>query len=150
MKGRRMFGFIWRLVAQVHYATRRFMPTNLVLTAIHTRRGLKWGIPAMLIAVPCAFGAAYCVRLVEDGASGWLNLLALLLVWDALKLVAAGPATLIRLLSARHREARARWQSNFGLNDLGDPHRAGNSILHSHLSDESTAGQALGGSHLAN
>jgi len=36
-----MFGLIWGVTARTHYALRRFMPTNIVLEAIHTRRGLK-------------------------------------------------------------------------------------------------------------
>ena len=103
-----MFGIIWGFTGRVHYAVRRFMPTNIMLDAIHTRRGLKWGVPTMLIAVPYVLAAVLCARLVEAGESGWLSLLVLLFVWNALKFVVAGPATLIRLLSVRHREARAR------------------------------------------
>ena len=103
-----MFGIIWGLTARIHYSVRRFMPTNIALDAIHSRRGLKWGVPAMLIAVPYLLAAVFCIGLVEDGGSGWLNLLALLFVWNALKFIVSGPATLIRLVLARHREARAR------------------------------------------
>ena len=103
-----MFGIIWSLTARIHYSVRRFMPTNIALDAIHSRRGLKWGVPAMLIAVPYLLAAVFCIGLVEDGGSGWLNLLALLFVWNALKFIVSGPATLIRLALARHREARAR------------------------------------------
>jgi hypothetical protein len=103
-----MFGIIWGLTARAHYSLRRFMPTNIALDAIHTRRGLKWGLPAMLIAVPYALAAALCVGLVEAGGSGWLYLLTVLFVWNALKFVVAGPATLMRLLAVRRREARAR------------------------------------------
>jgi hypothetical protein len=83
------------------------MPTNLVLDAIHSRRGLKWGVPAMLLAVPYVFAVAGCVGLVEAGGSGWLNVLALLFSWNALKFLGAGPVTLMRLLRVRGREARA-------------------------------------------
>jgi small-conductance mechanosensitive channel len=108
LEGRRMFGIIWGLTARAHYSFRRFMPTNIALDALHTRRGLKWGVPAMLIAVPYALAAALCAGLVEAGGSGWLNLLTVLFVWNALKFIIAGPATLIRLVSVRSREARAR------------------------------------------
>ena len=103
-----MFGIIWGLTARAHYCLRRFMPTNIALDAIHTRRGLKWGVPAMLVAVPYALAAALCAGLVEAGGSGWLNVLTVLFVWNALKFVVAGPATLLRLLAARRRDARAR------------------------------------------
>ena len=32
--------------------TRRFFPTNRIRDAVYTRRGLKWGVPAMLLAAP--------------------------------------------------------------------------------------------------
>ena len=32
------------------YGVLRYAPTNLLLNAIRTRRGLKWGVPAMLLA----------------------------------------------------------------------------------------------------
>ena len=103
-----MFALILGLTARTYYALRRFMPTNLVLDAIHTRRGLKWGVPAMLLAVPYAFATAMCVGLVEAGGSRWLNVLALLFVWNALKFLGAGPVTLGRLLRVRGREGRTR------------------------------------------
>jgi hypothetical protein len=106
-----MFGTTWGLTARAHYSFRRFMPTNIALDAIHTRRGLKWGVPAMLIAIPYALGAALCAGLAEAGGSGWLNVLTVLFVWNALKFVVAGPITLIRLASVRRREARASRRS---------------------------------------
>ncbi len=102
-----MFGLIWGVTARIHYAVRGFMPTNVVLDAVHTRRGLKWGVPAMLLAGPYALAALFCVGVVEAGGSGWLNVIALLFVWNALKFVVAGPMTLIRLLRVRRHEARA-------------------------------------------
>jgi hypothetical protein len=102
-----MFALILGLIAHTYYSLRRFMPTNVVLDAIHTRRGLKWGVPAMLLAVPYAFAIAACVGLVEAGGSGWLNGLALLFAWNALKFLGAGPVTLVRLLRVRGRERQA-------------------------------------------
>ena len=103
-----MFGIIFATFVRARVILRRLMPTNLLLDAIHTRRGLKWGVPAMLLAVPYGLGAVYCVGLVESGAPGWLNLLVVLFVWNALKFLVAGPATAIQLLRVRGREARAR------------------------------------------
>ena len=101
-----MFGLIWGVTARTHYAVRRFMPTNVVLDAIHTRRGLKWGVPAMLLAVPYVLATVLCAEVVDAGGTGWLNVLALLFAWNALKFLVAGPATLIRLIRVRGREAR--------------------------------------------
>lgn len=108
MEGCSMFGLIWASVARTHFVLRRFMPTNILLDAIHTRRGLKWGVPAMLLAVPYGLGALLCLGLAEGEAPGWLYLVGLLLAWNALKFVVAGPMTLIRLARVRVREARVR------------------------------------------
>ena len=100
-----MFGLILGVTARTHYALRRFLPTNILLDAIHTRRGLKWGVPAMLLAVPYALVAVYSAGMAGAGGSGWLNVLTLLCAWNALKILVAGPLTLIRLLRVRGREA---------------------------------------------
>ena len=62
----------------------------------------------MLIAVPYALAVAICFVLVEARGSGWLNVLALLCAWNALKFIVAGPVTLMRLLRVRARESQAR------------------------------------------
>lgn len=103
-----MFGLIWGVTARAYYSLRRFMPTNILLDALHTRRGLKWGMPSVILSVPYAVAAVLCAGLVEGGESGWLNLLAILFAWNALKIVVAGPVTLLRLLRIRRQEARAR------------------------------------------
>ncbi|WP_258075394.1 hypothetical protein [Rathayibacter sp. AY1E3] len=46
-----MLRLIWILSIYVRSFMRRFMPTNIALVALRTRRGLKWGVPAMLLAV---------------------------------------------------------------------------------------------------
>lgn len=103
-----MFGLILGVSARAYYAVRRFMPTNLALDAIHTRRGLKWGVPAMLLAVPYTLAMLLCIGLTETGGSGWLNLIALLFAWNSLKFLVAGPATLIALIRVRGQEERRR------------------------------------------
>jgi hypothetical protein len=118
-----MFGLILGVTARTHYALRRFMPTNILLDAIHTRRGLKWGVPAMLLAVPYALATVLCAGLVEAGGSAWLNVLALLCAWNALKILVAGPVTLLRLLRVRGSESHAR-------------HRAALAVLRESVSPE--------------
>ncbi|WP_370449304.1 sulfate permease [Cryobacterium sp. TMT1-2-2] len=103
-----MFEFIVGVLARSYYFLRRFMPTNIVTNAIHTRRGLKWGVPAMLLAALYAIAAAYCADLLEAGGPGWLNLLVLLFVWNTLKFLGVGPVSLMRLVSVRVRESVAR------------------------------------------
>jgi len=103
-----MFGMIWVLSARIRHFLRRYMPTNILLAALRTRRGLKWGVPAMLIAIPYLVAAVGCAALLERGGGGWLNILVLLFVWNALKFVIAGPVCLARLVRVRVMEARAR------------------------------------------
>lgn len=59
---------------------RAWLPTNILRDAIYTRRGLKWGVPAMLLAVPYLYGAAICRELIEAGGPGWLHLLVVLCI----------------------------------------------------------------------
>ncbi|WP_104190577.1 sulfate permease [Cryobacterium sp. Y82] len=103
-----MFEFILAATARSYYFLRRFMPTNIVIDAINTRRGLKWGVPAMLLAVPYRLAAVYCGGLVEGGGTGWLYVLVLLFVWNALKFLVVGPVSVMRLVSVRVRESRGR------------------------------------------
>lgn len=103
-----MIRLLWGLSAHTRYYLRRYMPTNIALDAIRTRRGLKWGIPAMLLAAPYLLAANYCMTIIDDGGPGWLNLLVLLLSWNALKLLIMGPVSLVLLIRVRMQEAIAR------------------------------------------
>lgn len=84
------------------------MPTNILLDAIRTRRGLKWGVPAMILAVPYLLVASVSTNLLSDGGPGWLNLFVLLCCWNALKFIAIGPVSLVLVTQARHRENLGR------------------------------------------
>src|SRR5690625_7358931 len=45
----------WRrseAIAVAAYPLRRYLPTARIRDAVMTRRGLKWGVPAMLLAIP--------------------------------------------------------------------------------------------------
>lgn len=103
-----MLRLIWTLSVHTRSLLRRYMPTNRLLDAIRTRRGLKWGIPAMLLVIPYLLAASFFRDLIEGGGPGWLNLLVLLCIWNAMKLVLMGPVSLILLFRARIREAVAR------------------------------------------
>ena len=65
-----MIRLLWGLSAHTRYYLRRYMPTNIALDAIRTRRGLKWGIPAMLLAAPYLLAANYCMTIIDDGGPG--------------------------------------------------------------------------------
>ena len=103
-----MFEIILAATARSYFFLRRFMPTAILIDAIKTRRGLKWGVLAMLLAVPSALAANYFRAQVDDGGSGWLNLLVILCLWDTLKLLLIGPISLLKLIAVRVREAVAR------------------------------------------
>lgn len=99
-----MLHFIW--VASLYICA--FMPTNIVLDKLRTRRGLKWGVPAMLLAVVYFYLAALMTVLVDDGASKWLYVVMLVCTWNAFKFVCHGPASLLLLVRVRKAEGRSR------------------------------------------
>lgn len=101
-----MFAFVWAVSVRTGMLARRFMPTIRLLDALHTRRGLKWGVPAMLLAVPYGLAAAAFAGMADAG--GWFSVFALLFAWNACKFLVAGPVTAVRLLRVRAREVRSR------------------------------------------
>jgi hypothetical protein len=101
-----MLRLLWALSVRTRYVLRRYMPTNILLDLIRTRHGLKWGVPAMLLAVPYLLAASICFNLIAGGSPGWLNLLTLLFIWNALKFLVTGPVSLALLIRARLREHR--------------------------------------------
>ncbi len=103
-----MLRLLWAASVRIRYFLRRYMPTNILLDLIRTRRGLKWGIPAMLLAVPYLLAASICTNLIADGGPGWLNLLVLLFIWNAMKFLIMGPVSLALLVRVRVQEAVAR------------------------------------------
>ena len=101
-----MIRLIWAASVRTRYFLRRYMPTNILLDAIRTRRrGLKWGVPAMLLAIPYLLIANVCVQLIDDGAPGWLHLVVLWATWNMLKLLWIGPISVVLLIHTRVREA---------------------------------------------
>lgn len=102
-----MFRLIWAASVRTH-SILRYAPTNLLLAATRTRHGLRWGIPAMLLAIPYFLAAHWCVATIEADGPGWLNLLVLLCGWNSIKLTLNGPVTVILLIRARIREVVAR------------------------------------------
>lgn len=102
-----MFRLIWAASVRTH-SILRYAPTNLLLAVTRDRRGLRWGIPAMLLAIPYLLAIYWCVTTIEAGGPGWLNLLVLLCAWNSIKLALNGPVAVILLIRARIREAVAR------------------------------------------
>lgn len=102
-----MFRLIWAASVRTRDIL-SYAPTNLVIAATRTRRSLRWGIPAMLVAIPYLLAAHWCVATIEAGGPGWLNLVVLLCAWNTIKLTLNGPITVILLARARIREVVAR------------------------------------------
>ena len=99
------------------------MPSNILLDLIRTRKGLKWGVPAMLLAGPYQAIAFWCTTLIENGGPGWLHLVVLVCLWNALKMMAIGPVSVVLLVGARAREYRSQrqhWQELSEDVPLGD------------------------------
>lgn len=103
-----MFQLLIAFVSGVYTLFQRTMPTNILIRATHTRRGLKWGVLAMLLAVVYFVTAAALAQWVADGGPGWINLLVLVCIWNALKFLVNGPVTLVRLVRVRVAERRYR------------------------------------------
>lgn len=102
-----MISKLWTFSVHTRAFLRHYMPTNILLDAIRTRRGLKWGVPAMLLTVPYLLAASAFTTLIADGGPGWLNLPVLLCLWNAMKFIIMGPVSLILLARVRVREAVA-------------------------------------------
>jgi hypothetical protein len=74
-------------------------------------RGLKFGILAMLLAVPYLVVANICVTALASGGPGWLNLIVLWTCWTALKFLLMGPWSIVLLIRARLTEAAVNRRS---------------------------------------
>jgi len=103
-----MFRLIWIVSIHVHEFLQRFAPTNRLIAAVRSRRGLKWGVPAMLLAVPYLLIANMLLTLTHEGAPGWLHLVVLLCLWNAIKMLLLGPISLVWLIFMRSSESAER------------------------------------------
>lgn len=102
---------LWTLSVHTRDFLRRYMPTNILLDAIRTRRGLKWGTPAVLLAVPYLLAASTCTTVLAEGGPRWLNFLILVCLWNAMKFIIIGPVSLALLFRVRMCETLARHQA---------------------------------------
>ena len=103
-----MIRLLWAAGVHTRYFLCRYMPTNRLLDAIRTRRGLKWGAPAMLLAGLYLLAASICTNLIADGGPGWLNILVILFIWNAMKFLIMGPVSVLLLARVRIHEAVQR------------------------------------------
>ncbi len=103
-----MFRLIWTTGVSVRDFLQRYMPSNILIRATRRRAGLKWGVPAMLVAGVYLVVAAALVQWISDGGPGWVNAIVLVCLWNALKFVVNGPVTVVLLVRVRSAEARAQ------------------------------------------
>lgn len=120
-----MIRLIWNLSIRTRLFLRTWMPTNILLDAIRTRRGLRWGIPAMLLAIPYLLIANLCVQAIADNGPGWLHLVVLWSIRNSLKMLWIGPVSVILLIGARLRErAERRRQQRAEVSETTEESRA--------------------------
>lgn len=101
-----MFRLIWITSINLAGFFRRWMPTNILLDKFRTRRGLRYGIPAMLVAIPYLYAASMLTVIIDKDGPGWLHLLVLLCIWNALKFLINGPVSVALLAATWVRETR--------------------------------------------
>ena len=101
-----MLRLIWNASIRIRTFMRVWMPTNILLDALRTRRGLHWGVPAILLAVVYFAIAYWCATLIDAGAPGWLHLIVLLCILNGFKFLIHGPISLVRLIRVRRSERR--------------------------------------------
>lgn len=100
-----MIRLIFGAVGRTFYIVQRFTPSLRLLARLRRRDGLKWGVPAMLIAVPYVLVASTCVQIIADGGPGGLNLVVLWCLLVATAFIVNGPVSLLRLATVRIGEA---------------------------------------------
>lgn len=101
-----MFRLIWITSIYVRSFMRCFMPSNIAITALRTRSGLKWAAPAMLLSVLYFYAASYVATLIDGGASKWLYVIFFMCIWNTLKFVVNGFVCMGLLARVRVQERR--------------------------------------------
>lgn len=99
-----MLRFILNTGIRIRAFMRVWMPTNVVLDTLRTKRGLMWSLPAPLLAVAYFAVAYWCTALIADGAPEWLYLLFLLCIYNGFKFLFHAPLIFARILKARREE----------------------------------------------
>ncbi|PPF50134.1 MULTISPECIES: hypothetical protein [unclassified Rathayibacter] len=99
---------LWTRSVRTRTFLRRWMPTKILLDKLRTRRGLKWGVPAMGLGVVYLLIAAVSITLINDGWSQGLYIVFAVCLWNALKFLLFGPIGLLLLARARVHEHRAK------------------------------------------
>lgn len=105
----------------IHDVLRHYTPSNVIRDLVRTREGLKWGVPAMLLAVPY-FGVAYWfTTIIDTGASKWIYLIVFLCLWSGIKMLWLGPISVVMLTRSRAQELAARCRNSTNEHDAENP-----------------------------
>ena len=77
------------VVTASHGLLQAYAPSNLLIRHLRaSRRTFRTAIVTAALAFACAAGVHAITRAIDAGAPGWLNLIVLVLAWDAIKLTA--------------------------------------------------------------
>lgn len=99
-----MIALMWHLSATIRRYLRAYMPSNILLDRLRARGGRKWAMPVgSLLAPAYLFLASLMTEVLHHGGPGWLNLLVLLFIWNAMKFLAVAALVPILWLMTRRR-----------------------------------------------
>jgi hypothetical protein len=74
------------LAALTHSMLQAYAPSNVLIRHVRaTRPTLRMAVALGALAFGCALAVHTVDRAIEAGAPGWLNLVGLVLAWDAIK-----------------------------------------------------------------
>jgi hypothetical protein len=66
-----MIALMWNVSVAIRRYLGMYMPTSIAIDLLRTRRGLKWAVPAALVAVPAyLFAAAMASSAITAGRGG--------------------------------------------------------------------------------
>jgi hypothetical protein len=112
-----MIGLTWLMSTALQRHLRTYMPSNILLERLRTGRGLMWSpLVGFVLAAGYLVVASFTTEQLAAGGPGWLNLLVLICIWDAMKFAAmgmVGPALILKAMAFRARSFREHRQGRF-------------------------------------
>lgn len=113
-----MFALIVQLATTIRTVLAH-APSNRLAARLRARGGLGSALTAVTAGATYLFAAAICTMLLDRGGPGWLNVLVLLFIWNAFKLVLAGPVILLARARQRLGRQRSRKKVRPWVHELG-------------------------------
>jgi len=96
-----------RPAAAVYRWCQRWLPSNILVRRVRTRRGLRWGMPLALLGLVYFIVGVGCFGAVQLGGSPWWYIGVAVCWWTALKLVGHGLYASVMLPIVRAQESLA-------------------------------------------